>query len=126
MSLGNTKTKTDTQQELQDYVNRIAKEISDGFPEVDIESSNDNDDDDEKIRSSYDYINDCLDFEYIVNSDKQFKSAKLLVAFGGPNIWVNLDERKVQGYWGGDYAERYFTDNMNLEETLEEIYNDYV
>ena len=72
--------------------------------------------------TAYDWLEDVLDIEYIVSSDKQYKSAKVLVAFGGPNIWVNFDDMTVDGYWGGDKVSVPFTDNMHIDEALEELY----
>jgi len=45
------------------------------------------------------------------------------VAFGGPNIWVNTEKSEVEGYWWLDKANALFTDNMGLNDYLEEIYN---
>ena len=63
------------------------------------------------------------DIEWITHQDHTYKSARLLVAGGGPNIWVNLQRNVVQGYWWGDYCEHYFYDNIGLDEYLEEIYD---
>jgi len=46
-----------------------------------------------------------------------------LVAFGGPNIWVNTQTNTVEGYWWNDRANAYFKSNEDLDSYLEEIYN---
>ena len=71
----------------------------------------------------FDYLSDALDFEWILNSDRTLKGARILVAFGGPNIWVNTQSSEVEGYWWLDKANALFTDNMGLNDYLEEIYN---
>ena len=60
--------------------------------------------------------------EWICHQDKTYKSARLMVAGGGPNIWVNLQRNVVQGYWWGDYCEHHFTDNLGLDDYCEEMY----
>ena len=54
--------------------------------------------------SFYDYFEDALDIDYIVNSNKQYKACRIMVAFGGPNIYVNTWERKVELYWWSESA----------------------
>jgi len=49
--------------------------------------------------SGFDYLEDVLDFEWILNSDKTLKGARILVSFGGPNIWINTVTDQVEGYW---------------------------
>jgi hypothetical protein len=51
-----------------------------------------------------------------------YKAARLLVAGGGPNIWVNLQTNTVDGYWGCDKVNHGFVDNIGLDEYLEELH----
>ena len=37
------------------------------------------------------------DIEWITHQDHSYKAARLLVAGGGPNIWVNLQTNTVDG-----------------------------
>ena len=62
------------------------------------------------------------DIEWITHQDHTYKAARLLVAGGGPNIWVNLDTKYVEGYWGGDKVTEPFIDNLGLDDYLEELY----
>jgi hypothetical protein len=73
--------------------------------------------------SGFDYLSDVLDVEWRVGSDKTYRSAKILVAFGGPNVWIDTDSEKVIGAWWGDYYEESYTDNMGLNEACEELFN---
>ena len=76
------------------------------------------------IMSGFDYLSDALDIEYIVSADKTYKGARVLVAFGGPNIWINTLTKEVEGYWWGDKCiMSYHDDAFNLDECLEEIYS---
>lgn len=49
--------------------------------------------------SAGDYLSDVLDIEYIVSSDRQFKAARILVAFGGPNAWINTQTGQLEVSW---------------------------
>ena len=49
--------------------------------------------------SFYDYFENALDVDYIVNSSKEYKACRIMVACGGPNIYINTWERKVELYW---------------------------
>lgn len=73
--------------------------------------------------SAFDYLQDALDIEYIVNSKGEYLGARVLVAFGGPNIWVNTRTNTVEGYWWSDKAEAHFIDSMDLNGALEELWN---
>jgi len=69
-----------------------------------------------------DFMEGVYDIRYIVDREKRFYSAELLVAGGGPTIWVSLNEMEVQGYWGGDRVNVPFRDNLGLGDYLEELY----
>ena len=69
------------------------------------------------------WMEGVYDIEWITYQDKTYKSARLMVAGGGPSIWVNLQRNVVQGYWWGDYCEHRFSDQIGLDEYLEEIFD---
>lgn len=74
--------------------------------------------------NGFDYLQDCLDIEYITTSDKQYKGARVLIAFGGPNIWINTQTEEIEGYWYGlNDKVAYFDDTMGINESLEELFN---
>ena len=52
--------------------------------------------------SVMDYINDNSlgDIRFEVDRNMECCGGKVLLAFGGPNIWLHDDE--IRGYWGGD------------------------
>ena len=94
----------------EEQLRRMCKEIADSitFPKDHITAS--------------DWMEDVYDIRYIVDRDKQYYSAELLVAGGGPTIWVSLNEMEVQGYWGGDRVTVPFSDNLGLDDYCEEMY----
>ena len=74
--------------------------------------------------NGFDYLEDVLDIQYIVSSEKKYLGARVLVAFGGPNIWINTQKQMIEGYWSSDSEFVYYSkDNLDLDSTLEEIYN---
>lgn len=75
------------------------------------------------ILSAWDYLSDALDIEYTVNSEKEYRGASILVAFGGPNITINTKKHQVEAYWWGEsYIEPYHTDAMELDRMCEEFF----
>lgn len=67
-----------------------------------------------------------LDINWILDSNRELKGARLLVAFGGPNIWIDTIKGTVEGVWWGDsYTDTYDTDSefaCELDEALETLY----
>ncbi len=54
--------------------------------------------------SVWDWAEDILDIEYRVDSYKELRSVQIMVAFGGPNIYVDTATKSVELYWWGDRA----------------------
>ena len=73
--------------------------------------------------SGFDWLHDALDIEWILNNDRTFKGARILVAFGGPNIWVNTTDNTVEGHWWGSSHIERFDDCIGLEDACEELFN---
>ena len=55
--------------------------------------------------SVWDYFTDCLDVELRVGIDGDYRSVKIMVACGGPNIYIDTAEAAVKLYWWNDRAE---------------------
>ena len=105
------KKKSETcEEQLRRMWKHIAEEISAGNPEGK----------DSKTASAW--MEDVYDIRYIVDREKRYLGAELMVAGGGPTIWVNLDTKYVEGYWGGDRVQWAFRDNLGLDEYCEEMY----
>ena len=108
----------DTKHDLQNHVTMIAKQIEYGFDRVDDETED---------SPVMEWLDGVLDIQWIVSSDKQtLLGARLLVSFGGPNIWVDTSRGIVEGYWWQDSAFETFdtgADNAReLHEYLEMIW----
>ena len=79
-------------------------------------------DDNNTMKQLEAFMEGVYDIEWITHNDKSYKAARLLVAGGGPNIWVNLQTNTVDGYWGCDKVTWGFVDNIGLDDYLEEMY----
>ena len=105
------KKKSETcEEQLRRMCKNIAEEISAGNPAGK----------DSKTASAW--MEDVYDIRYILDREKRYMGAELMVAGGGPTIWVNLDTKYVEGYWGGDRVQWAFRDNLGLDEYCEEMY----
>lgn len=71
------------------------------------ETSEDDPRDEWEQVSMFDYFADALDIEYRVSSphDTEPRSVCIMVACGGPNIYVDTRSQAVELYWWGDRAE---------------------
>lgn len=51
-----------------------------------------------------DYLDGMLDYRVICARNGDYIAAHVLMAFGGPNVWVNTDTQEVAVYWGASSA----------------------
>ena len=102
--------KDDCKQQLRRMCKDIAEDITAGNP------------DDKDSRTASAWMEDVYDIEWITHNDHSYKAARLLVAGGGPNIWVNLMDNTVDGYWWGDHCKHGFVDNLGLDDYLAELH----
>ena len=110
------KKKSETSKEqLRRWCKNIAEEITEGKTEEYIDQP--------KVELTADkFMEGVYDIEWITHQDHSYKAARLLVAGGGPNIWVNLHTDTVDGYWWGDHCKHSFDDNIGLNDYLEELH----
>lgn len=73
----------------------------------------------------YDYFDDVLDIDYLVNYQKEYKGARILVAWGGPNIYIDTISGNVELYWGTESAKyRMRSDVIDaIDEWAEDYFN---
>ena len=99
---------------------RMCKNIADGISEP--QQITDEETGEKRTETASDWMEDVYDIRYIVDREKRYLGAELMVAGGGPTIWVNLDTKYVEGYWGGDRVTVPFSDNLGLDDYCEEMY----
>ena len=110
------KKMTKCQIQLRDMCERIADDISN--PKI----SKDDGGEAIELQTAHEWMEGVYDIRYIVDREKRYYSAELMVAGGGPTIWVNLNTKEVEGYWGSDRVNEPFIDNLDLDGYLEEMY----
>ena len=75
------------------------------------------------LDDAHQFFDHVYNIEWITHMDHSYKAARLLVAGGGPNIWVNLQTNTVDGYWGSDKFSWSFQDNIGLDDYLQEMHD---
>lgn len=105
--------------ENREYCKRVAEEIEECAAGKMV-------DDDGNELSLYDYLADVLDYEFTVDSRKEYKAAKIWVALGGPTVWIDTAERAVKLTWGTDREEYPLNYDVcdEIDEIMQEIYED--
>ena len=73
--------------------------------------------------TAYDYLSDIIDVEYVLNSSRECIGARILVAAGGPNIWINTRTNQVEGYWWGDTCIKTFDDSLGINNAVIDLFN---
>ena len=69
------------------------------------------------------WMEDTYDIRYLLDSSKRFLGAEILVAGGGPTIWVDTFREQVTGWWGTDKVQIYFQDNLGLNDYCGDLYD---
>lgn len=103
---------TDTQRDLERHCRSIAEEliaIYDGERLADEYEAELLGVEEGEPLTMWDYFttgNEIFDIEYAIGSDRQtLRGVRLLVACGGPNIYIDTNRGAVLGYWWTDRAE---------------------
>ena len=103
-----------------EQLRRMCKSIANGISEP--EEITDEETGEKRTETASDWMEGTYDIRYIVDREKRYYSAEMLVAGGGPTIWVSLNEMEVQGYWGSDRVTVPFSDNLGLDDYCEDMY----
>ena len=106
----------------EEQLRRMCKNIAEEITEGKTERLSDYDSKCEVILEAGRFMEDVYDIEWITHQDHRYKGARLLVAGGGPNIWVNLMTNTVDGYWWTDKCSHGFMDNIGLDDYLSELH----
>ena len=104
----------------KEQLRRMCKDIADSISEP-LERT-DGETGEKRTETASDWMGGVYDIRYIVDREKRYYSAELLVAGGGPTVWVNLNTKEGEGYWGCDRVNEPFIDNLGLDDYMEEMY----
>jgi hypothetical protein len=70
--------------------------------------------------------NEVYSIEWITTQDHNYKACRLMVAGGGPNIYVNTQTEQVEGYWASDKFAWGFRDSINLDDYFSEEFENSI
>ena len=79
--------------------------------------------DDGEQMTLYDYFNDVLDFEFTITSSKEYKSVKVWVALGGPNVWIDTSDSYIRLAWGTSREE--YPLSYYISDEIDSIFEEY-
>ena len=105
----------------EEKLRRMCKNIADSITNPDPKFIGP-EDEEPRQETAHDWMEGTYDIRYYVNRDKSYLGAEIMVAGGGPTIWVNTYTREVEGYWGGDKVREPFADELGLDDYCEEMY----
>ena len=71
----------------------------------------------------YEYFEDALDIEYRISIDMEYKSVSIMIAYGGPSIYIDTDSKQVELYWWGD--EEVYPIKQKVCDEIDEIFEEY-
>lgn len=90
----------------------------------DLTDFQDNPDTEWQVASATDYLSDVLDIQYLVNSDRSYRAARICITLGGPTAWIDTDTNQLRVAWWSapEYRElpKAFIDG--LDEALSELW----
>lgn len=83
------------------------------------------DPDDLETLSIYDYFedNEPYNIEYRIDSNKELRSVEIMIACGGPNIYIDTAKNAICLHWWGSSAEYPIDDSTAA--TIEEYFNEF-
>ena len=99
---------------------RMCKNIADSITSP--EEITDEETGEKRTETAHDWMEGTYDIRYLVDREKRFMGAEIMVAGGGPTIWVDTWRATVKGYWGADRVSEPFIDNIGLDDYCEEMY----
>lgn len=118
-------TMNTTANELQKYVDGIAAELRKLYEADPTDEEREAAEENGDACDLYSYFEDVLDIEYTISSRGDYLGARIAVALGGPNIYIDTREGEVKGYWGTDRAERWIPSEIceEIDGIMEEYYD---
>jgi hypothetical protein len=72
--------------------------------------------------SVFDWLSNALHIEYTVDNRKELLGARIMVAWGGPTIWVDTRRNRVEGYWWNEKEYADYIDNVGLNDAVSELW----
>ena len=118
-------TMSNTANELRKYVDSIADALRKLYEHEPTEEEREAAEENGEACDLYTYFADVLDIEYTISSRGDYLGARIAVALGGPNIYIDTREGYVKGYWGTDREEAWIPSEIceEIDSIMEEYYD---
>jgi hypothetical protein len=95
-----TDTRTDAARYADEISETIQTNVNNGSPfGINEDSATYQDREPGEDFDAIDYLSDVLDIAYTVGSDGTYRSARVLIAFGGPNAWIDTRTGTLDVAW---------------------------
>ena len=106
----------------EDQLRRMCRSIADSIDTP--EMITDEETGEKRTETASDWMEVVYDIRYLVDREKKYLGCELMVAGGGPTIWVKTWTKEVEGYCAGDKCTHHFLDNIGLDDYCQEMYGD--
>ena len=118
-------TMSNTASDLQKYVDGIAADLRKLYEADPTDEEREAAEENGEACDLYSYFSDALDIEYTISSRGDYLGARIAVALGGPNIYIDTREGEVKGYWGTDRADAWIPSEIceEINNIMEEYYD---
>lgn len=118
-------TMSNTANDLQKYVDGIAADLRRLYEADPTDEEREAAEENGDACDLYSYFTDVLDIEYTISSRGDYLGARIAVALGGPNIYIDTREGYVKGYWGTDREEAWIPSEIceEIDSIMEEYYD---
>jgi len=65
---------------------------------------------------------EAYDIKYTIDGDGTYLGVRVMIAGGGPNVYLDTYQEEIQGYWGNDKYTKNIWDFEYIDEYWEEMY----
>lgn len=117
----------DKAQELEDKIDELEERLEntdDENEQDEIQAEIDELTEEKDKLTFWDYFNDALDIAYTISANGEYRGVRIMVACGGPNIYVDTTRGEVWGAWWGDKAAVWLPSEIcnEIDAVFEEYY----
>ena len=72
---------------------------------------------------AYEYFEDVYAVRYVIDQDLDYIGARILVACGGPNIWVDTCAQQIELFWGLTHETYRF--GADAADVIDDMFSEY-
>ena len=65
---------------------------------------------------------EAYSIRYTIDGDGRFLGVQIMLAGGGPVVWLDTYQEEIRGFWGGDKCVFIISDFEYIDEYWEEMY----